>query len=369
MRKGLARRVCIGSLGCAACVVITLGTGLGAASAGTALPLRASAGHGASADGTGGGAAGVRLPQDEAPHHDPVEWWYFSGHLQGRDAAGHVHSYGFEYVTFQFLGITPEPVYFGDLAVTDLTRHVFRYAGHQDSYPVPATRDSFSLHTGDWSMSGGSGRDVLQADLPGYALDLRLQTTEPAVLHGDDGVIPYGPFGSSYYYSWTSLLTSGTVIDHGITVKVTGLSWMDHQWGSINLASGAGWDWFSMQLSGGQQYMLYFIRDKSGQIVQALGTRVGHGGQVTHLTAASISERATGSWTSPATKITYGSGWQVSVPGGQLTVTPDLLDQEVDLLSTQMLAYWEGDVSIRGQIDGSPVTGVGYTEIAPPART
>jgi predicted secreted hydrolase len=27
----------------------------------------------------------VRIPQDEAPHHDETEWWYFSGHLRGFD--------------------------------------------------------------------------------------------------------------------------------------------------------------------------------------------------------------------------------------------------------------------------------------------
>jgi hypothetical protein len=42
---------------------------------------------------------------------------------------------------------------------------------------------------------------------------------------------------------------------------VSGQSWMDHQWGAFNFASGAGWDWFSIQLSNGQQYMLYFVRD------------------------------------------------------------------------------------------------------------
>jgi predicted secreted hydrolase len=192
--KALARRLGLCALSCAALAVISLGPGSGAASAGTAVPLGVSAGH-----AVGSGAAGVRLPQDEAPHNAPDEWWYFSGHLQGIDAAGHVHSYGFEYVTFQYLGIAPEPVYFGNLSITDLTGHTFQYGVQEDSYPVPATHDSFSLHTGDWSMSGGSGRDVLHADLPGYALDLRLQTTEPAVLHGTDGVIPFGPFGSSSY--------------------------------------------------------------------------------------------------------------------------------------------------------------------------
>jgi predicted secreted hydrolase len=54
-----------------------------------------------------------------------------------------------------------------------------------------------------------------------------------------------------------------------------------------------------------------------------------------------------------------------STVGGTLTVTPDLVDQELDLLDTQGVAYWEGGVSIQGQINGAPVEGLGYTEINP----
>jgi predicted secreted hydrolase len=356
------RRLSVLSASCAVFVVLALGAGAGAASAGTLAPRQPAGGHQTAAP------TGVRLPQDEAPHGDPDEWWYFNGHLQGVDAAGHVHSYGFEFVIFQFLDEAPEPIYFGDLSVTDLSRHTFQYGVQEDSYPVPDTHDSFALHAGPWTMAGGSGHDVLNAALPGYALDLTLQTDEPPVLHGDDGVIPFGPFGTSYYYSWTSLLTGGTIVDHGTTVHVTGVSWMDHQWGSFDFASGGGWDWFSMQLSNGQQYMLYFIRNESGQIVQTVGTRVDPGGRVTHLVPGSFTDQATGSWTSPVTGITYGSGWQVTVPGGHLTVTPDLLNQEVDLEDTQGVVYWEGDVTISGQINGQPVHGVGYTEINPPAE-
>src|ERR1700689_959791 len=246
MVKAAARRLALCSLACAALAVISLGLGSGAASAGTTVPLRVSAGHAIAS-----GAAGVRLPQDEAPHNAPDEWWYFSGHLQGVDAAGHVHSYGFEYVTFQYLGIAPEPVYFGNLSITDLTRGTFQYGVQEDSYPVPNSVDRFSLHTGDWTMSGGSGRDQLHANLPGYTVDLHLQTNESPVLEGQGGTIPFGPLGTSQYYSWTSLLTGGTITDHGVPVKVEGISWMDHQWGDFDFASGAGWDWFSIQLSNG----------------------------------------------------------------------------------------------------------------------
>jgi predicted secreted hydrolase len=312
------------------------------------------------------GQSGVQIPRDEAPHHDPVEWWYFSGHLRGTDAAGHVHCYGFEYVTFQLLGMAPVPVYVGDFAVTDLTRGTFHYAAKEDIYSVPTTKNGFSLHTGGWTMVGADGRDVLRAAIPGYTMDLQLRSSEPPVLEGTDGVVSLGLIGTSKYYSWTSLLTTGTMRDHGVAVKLTGLSWMDHQWGTMDITGSGGWDWFSVQLSNGQQYMLYFIRNSRGRIVDSFGNHVSSAGQVTHLGA--MSERATGSWHSPATSITYGSGWQLTVPGGHLDIKPDVRNQELDLKATQGNSYWEGDVSVEGQVDGAPVAGVGYTELNPPGR-
>ena len=319
--------------------------------------------------GTASGCSkSVSLPKDEAPHSGPVEWWYFSGHLSGKDATGHVHTYGYEYVIFQVIGFGPALVYLGDLSLTDLTRKTFQFAGKQDSYPVPKTTDRFALHAGSWTMSGGSGSDALQASMSGSSLDIALRTTEPAVLEGNKcGYIPMASLGSSYYYSWTSLATTGTIVDHGVTLKVTGTSWMDHQWGPLTLITGGGWDWFSMQLSNGQQYMLFFVKNKNGQIVETAGTRVADSGKnIVYLTAANSGEKATGSWTSPATHIKYGSGWKVTVPGGELTVTPDLRDQEVDLAAQDNI-YWEGDVTISGKIGGATVTGDGYTELNPDA--
>lgn len=328
----------------------------------------AASGTTAAIDTVHGCSTSASVPKDEAPHSAPVEWWYFSGHLSGKDAKGHSHSYGYEYVIFQILGFTPKPLYLGNLSVADLTRKTFKFTGKEDSYPVPKTTDRFALHAGNWTMSGASGRDTLKAGMTGYSLDLGLRTNEPAVIEGNKcGHISMASLGSSYYYSWTSLLTAGTIVDHGVTLKVTGKSWMDHQWGPMALMSGGGWDWFSMQLSDGQQYMLFFIRNKQGQIVETAGTRVADGGKnITYLTAANIGEKATGSWTSPATGVKYGSGWKLTVPGGQLAVTPDLRNQEADLLKTQGTVYWEGDVTIKGKIGGATVSGDGYTELLPP---
>jgi predicted secreted hydrolase len=325
-----------------------------AATPATALPARVLA---STAD------AAIHLPQDEAPHSDAVEWWYFNGHLVGTDPAGHPHEYGFQIVFFRYLHVAPVPFYVGNSAVTDVSRGTFEYDLRTAFQPVPTGGAGFDLHIVDWALNGLNGRDTVAGSTAGYQFQLSTRALKPAVLHGGDGIIPFGPFGTSYYYSWTSLAISGQVVDHGTPVNVTGVSWMDHQWGNYTPAHG-GWDWFSMHLSNGVDYMLFFIRDGSGAIVTIDGTRVDRAGEATDLGTA-ISDTATGSWTSPSTGITYSSGWVVTVPGGQLTLTPVQQDQEQNYTATLGNAYWEGDTRISGTLDGRPVAGVGYTEINP----
>jgi predicted secreted hydrolase len=370
-RPHLCLGPCIVTAGMVAGLLVTVPTTMAAAATASPVPSAGCAGipvpsvlptPSAVAAPVGSGA--VQVPRDESPHGSPVEWWYFNGHLRGTAPSGQVRCYGFEYVTFQILGLTPLPAYAGDFAVTDLSRRNFHYGVRTALGLIPATKGSFSLQTDGWSMSGGSGRDTLHADLPGYTLDLQLQATEPAVLEGTDGVVSLGSIGISKYYSWTSLLTTGTMVDHGVSLKVTGLSWMDHEWGPLDLTAGGGWDWFSVQLSNGQQYMLYFIRNGKDKIVSSFGTHVSSTGKSARLSP--LSEIVTGSWHSPVTGITYGSGWHLIIPGGHLDITPDLRDQELDLRSTQGNAYWEGDVTVQGRVDGAPVSGVGYTELNPP---
>jgi predicted secreted hydrolase len=119
-----------------------------------------------------------------------------------------------------------------------------------------------------------------------------------------------------------------------------------------------------VQLTNGQQYMLYFIRNRKDKIVSSFATHVSSTGRYARLSP--VSEMVTGSWHSPVTGTTYGSGWHLAIPGGHLDITPDLRGQELDLRSTQGNAYWEGDVTVQGRADGVPVSGVGYTELNPP---
>lgn len=312
-------------------------------------------------------ATGVSLPADESPHPSAgTEWWYFTGHLTGTDILGKKHSYGFEDVAVRsnLLGLEPvSALYNGQFAITDLTRGTFDKDTLNDTVlpdVVPAG-GGFNVTVNLWNMNGKNGKNHISAFDTNYAINLSLNQSQPAALHGVNGEIPYGSFGSSAYYSETNLKVTGTVIDHGLLVNVTGTAWQDHQWGDFT--GPGGWSWFSLQLSNGTQYMLYFLKDPNGNLNQVDATQVNASGTYQSLSASQVSYKALGSWTSPSTGITYEQNWQVTLPGGTITVNALEANQEVTNISVQN--YWEGDCSVTGTINGAAVTGQSYVEIQP----
>jgi predicted secreted hydrolase len=310
----------------------------------------------------------LKLPQDEAPHTYLSEWWYYTGHFSGTDRAGKIRDYGFEFTIFQVLLGKSAPVYIGHYAVTDLMRKEFHYDQRMATdlnTPTPSsnTITGFNLAINDWTMKGINGQDHLTAATTDYSINFALTGNKPATLHNGTGIISYGAAGFSYYYSRTNMSLSGTLQDHGETISVVGLAWMDHQWGNFIAASNLGWDWFSVQLDNGNDYMIYVIRDSSGKITSTLGTLTDAEGKSTEIDTSKIGITSTGSWTSPQTNITYPSGWNITLPQGSLAVKPQIENQELVTLKTTNNTYWEGTCTISGTMDNKAVTGKGYTEL------
>ena len=312
----------------------------------------------------------VRFPQDEAPHHDLIEWWYYTGHLHGTDAQGYTQTYGFELVFFQTLRGQFAPFYAAHFAVSGITRGQFHYdqrAGLEPAsvIPPPGSTQGFDVTLGGWSARGLNGHDALSATMAGYAIDLSLTGAKPAVLHNGDGIISLGPAGFSYYYSRPLMRVSGTLTDNGQPITVSGQAWMDHQWGNFVSLAGSGWDWYSLQLDNNTEYMLYLIRDQQRRPVSVFGTAVAPDGSASAIPASDIATRALGSWTSPHTGGMYPSGWQVTLAAEHLTlqITPLLRDQELVTGASTGVAYWEGAVAISGSVSGKPIAGEGYVEL------
>ena len=266
-----------------------------------------------------------------------TEWWYFTGHLTSEDG----RRFGYQFTFFR-VGMLPQRptlasewaagnVIMGHAAIGDLEsqRHHFSEViyritpllGGFGEYPdtliawsrAPAGTDA--LWTLRWN---GSGFDFAMTDSrQRMGLSLSTRREKEMIFQGPNGFSRKGnaEAAASQYYSFTRLATTGEIRLGGERLAVTGLSWMDKEFGSNQLETHqVGWDWLSLQLDDGREVMLYVLRDTTGAADYARGTIVSASGQARYLAPEAFSIRATETWESPETDAVYPSRWQVALP-------------------------------------------------------
>lgn len=204
---------------------------------------------------------------------------------------------------------------------------------------------------------------ALQGD--DFAVDLTLKQPErPAMLVGGAGKTGLGRPDDMFYVSLTRMAVEGTLTVKGKTEKVTGVGWLDRQWGTSWVVSDNGWDWFGVQLDDGSDLIVYRIKDNAtGKVLRAEATLLKADG--TQVVDDRVTFTPRGQWADPATKITYPASFDVSLEtlGHALTMTPAFPAQTIPVIGIGD-AIWEGAVEVSGRKkDGAAVTGKGYMEL------
>ena len=324
----------------------------------------------------------VELPRDDAAHDRLTEWWYVTGHLATLDGT---REFGYEAVIFRAKRGQFPVTWASHIAITEKPRgsHTGSFSYDQRVEVGPqvniapimsrAVSAAFAITGANPLDPSTLGRDpwvmlVLPdggMEIGGNGLMLQLGAGRAPVLHDTDGWVAFADAGGSYYYSRTRMPTGGTLTIGGETLAVTGSSWFDHQWGDFIAIGGGGWDWFALNLSDGSDLMLSFVRAKDGSYPLVYGTWVARDGSVRHIDGAGIDLTALGTWTSPHTGATWPSGWRVQIAqiGLDVTVTPEVADQELNTLESTGVIYWEGANLVAGSLAGVPITGRSYVEL------
>jgi len=158
---------------------------------------------------------------------------------------------------------------------------------------------------------------------------------------------------------------------------VTGRAWLDHEWSSTLLETGAvGWDWVGINLHEGGSLTAFRIRDADGKTRwQNLAWRDSQGRQdVFRLGSTQSTTNVTFEplriWRSSRS----GADWPVSMrlrlrdqtskKERILRLIPLLDDQEVDARASTGGYYWEGAVRlVDGDHSEAPEIGRGYLEL------
>lgn len=323
------------------------------------------------------------FPADHGPHPEyALEWWYYTGNLQAADG----RQLGYQ-LTFFRRSLTPtEPTrqsqwgtnqaYLAHFAVTDVANNRF-YATAEAQRGgalglAGATAEPYRVFVNDWSAEGTGDQPRLRASQANVAIDLQLRSLKPPTLQGEraNGLSQKGaePGNASYYYSLTRMATEGVVTIDGQPIPVTGLSWMDHEFGTSSLGEGqTGWDWFGLHLDDGRDLMWGQLRREDGSIDVGQGSITAADGTVTPFGRDDVQVKALDRWRSPHTGAEYPSRWRITIPQVQmeLIVEPLINDQELNV----GLTYWEGAVRISGTTTGSGyVELTGYGMDSPPVR-
>ncbi len=200
--------------------------------------------------------------------------------------------------------------------------------------------------------------------------DLTLSQKGPPFLVLGSGMVPVPKTcgtalqTNNFYYSLTQLQASGTITLDGQKLPVTGVTWMDHEYGAF-AAAGKPVKWIlqDMQLDNGVCVSNFSLDEPvEGQPTTSIATLQYPGKPTIWVSTTTTPGKP---WTSPITHKTYFLELVVAMkktvpwwPDATLTVTSSIASQEFPAAG----AIYEGVAVVRGTFNGQQVTGPAWNE-------
>jgi len=303
----------------------------------------------------------------------PLEWWYFTGHLQSGKKR-----FGFEFCFFKFhpqgLRIGPLPasifrkepylVFHG--TITDKENKNFTV--YQDSGIIDKENisyDSVDISLGRTRLRLSKNKFIIDAEW----ISLELIPIKKMIKHFEEGyaVMYKYPEHRTYYVTFPRLKVKGKILSNGKENNVTGQAWFDHQKTNMpHKTSLKGWDWFSVMLEDNTELMFFTLRNKKGMDHKFMGgSFIDKNSKKIDLKQNEVFIKHIKFWKSPKTGIIYPSGWIMEIPklGIKLEIIPCMENQEVDAIKTTPTSYWEGACDVSGTKNGKKIKGQSYVEL------
>jgi len=203
----------------------------------------------------------------EWPSHKKVtDWWFITGYLSDQENLDHLYSYQYTLLKPRVYGLT---FYVLQMAFTDFqtrNHHFKQMVSIRKGKKLYVTQDSV-IYSPFAFLCRENDRMKLSMKTDEFELKLNLNKGKGAFWHADNGVLvmglPEDPQQRTVYYTYPNMHTNGEVIlykssNEKTTLKVTGKSWCDHQWGPFRLLDPAShWEWFSLRFFDDEEIMLF----------------------------------------------------------------------------------------------------------------
>jgi len=313
------------------------------------------------------------FPRDYGAHPEyRTEWWYLTGWLgQGSDATGFQLTFfrsRTQHPSENPSRLAPKQLLFAHAAVAVAKQDIFLNAdraGRLSTGSVRAETTDTNLQFEDWYLRRvqRSREEVYEGRFEGEGFEVSFvaSTQQPVILRGQGGLSQKGPKAeqASYYYSRAPLNVRAQVQIGKETQSLEGKAWLDHEWSSQLLMSGAvGWDWVGINLLAGGTLMAFQMRNnKSEPLYSHVDARDRDGLPAVGWSGLRWQPHAT--WRSKSLT-EYPVHMDLVVGSQSFRLVPLMLSQEVDARASTGGFYWEGAVSL---MQGERLMGRGYLEL------
>lgn len=296
----------------------------------------------------------IVFPKDEKTHAKGVEWWYWNGHLEDEKK----QAFAFMASLFRVKIPGLRSFWFIHSFITSVKEKDF------DPFIRLFFRglDRGSFPHGRLKASSRGVFKIVQKDSAAFDLQiphlkLRLVSNKPPMKTGGTGYFDLKTSGSASY-SLTRLKAEGELMRECESRTVKGLAWMDHQWSPLKLDDEHAWDWFCLQLDDGTDISVF---DFGRRVHAKLATISFPDGRVV-ATEHVMFKQVGGEWQSPATGAIYPLEWEIMIPEYkiQISIKPRVKNQEMVF---GLMNYWEGPLTVRAQVHGKKVRGLGFMEL------
>ncbi|MDM8001239.1 MAG: lipocalin-like domain-containing protein [Dehalococcoidia bacterium] len=324
-------------------------------------------------------AKSLALPEDHRGHTDAQwEWWYFNGHLETASGRRFDYFWSFFKVIMDddtFLGLPVRwftkpfyvPFFFGGASLLDRGRRKYAF-GVRGTLPffwmAHCSKDDLDLRLFDYKARREKDDTFrIRSSVRGKTLDLQLKPVRPPILHGykGRGVLDF-PKARHSYYSLPRLDTAGTIKAGRKVEKVTGISWMDHQYGFIYSDKFKGWDWMCVHLANGADLVFSQVTLFSGDVLpQSCGAVAYPDGRTVLLSKREFVLRPLRYWKSRLTRITYAVDWEMEVPTMETRLRSRAHVDGQQMIVWPMI-FWEGSNLVSGLFEGKETSGRGFLE-------
>ena len=304
----------------------------------------------------------LEFPRDVQKHNHIVEWWYFNGNLETQDGKN------FSYMNC-FFAVDPKKVNISFLKTGIIKQLFFSH------YLLSDNKNNFKNVTNPISIIDQNSftkpllwinydNSCLIEELSPFKyhivndfVDLILESQKKPLLLNKNGFLDL-EVKTTYYYSLTSLKTSGIIKQKGKWIPVNGLSWMDHQWAQTPLTNDDKWIWFSMQLNNGYDIICFIYGDK---IKTAHSSMIDKNSNIKTTNNIELIPRKI-KYKNKVSGNEYCLEYNINIPEFNLKIktTPFKKDQEMIF---ETIKYWEGGIGVDGIMNGEKIKGEGFCEL------